>query len=33
MSILNLKLVQGRDEGSAWIKMMEKELPTLTYQP
>jgi hypothetical protein len=26
------RLVEGRDGGPAWIKMMEKELPTFTYQ-
>ncbi|KAK3155898.1 hypothetical protein QOZ80_2AG0100050 [Eleusine coracana subsp. coracana] len=31
--LVNLwRLVEGRDGGPAWIKMMEKELPTFTYQ-
>ncbi|KAG8076622.1 hypothetical protein GUJ93_ZPchr0006g44234 [Zizania palustris] len=31
--LVNLwRLVEGRDGGPAWIKMMEKALPTLTYQ-
>ncbi|CAL4890304.1 unnamed protein product [Urochloa decumbens] len=31
--LVNLwKLVEGRDGGPAWIKMMEKSLPTMTYQ-
>lgn len=31
--LVNLwRLVEGRDGGPAWIKMMEKSLPTMTYQ-
>uniref|UniRef100_A0A0A9HLG0 START domain-containing protein n=1 Tax=Arundo donax TaxID=35708 RepID=A0A0A9HLG0_ARUDO len=31
--LVNLwRLVEGRDGGPAWIKMMEKTLPTFTYQ-
>ncbi|XP_062224243.1 uncharacterized protein LOC133922778 [Phragmites australis] len=31
--LVNLwRLVEGRDGGPAWIKMMEKALPTFTYQ-
>lgn len=31
--LVNLwRLVAGRDGGPAWIKMMEKALPTMTYQ-
>ncbi|MCH1922783.1 hypothetical protein L9G15_25555, partial [Shewanella sp. A3A] len=26
------RLVEGRDGGPAWIKMMEKALPAMTYQ-
>lgn len=31
--LVNLwRLVEGRDGGPSWIKMMEKSLPTMTYQ-
>lgn len=31
--LMNLwRLVEGRDGGPAWIKMMEKALPAMTYQ-
>ena len=31
--LVNLwRLVEGRDGGPAWLKMMEKSLPTMTYQ-
>jgi hypothetical protein len=31
--LVNLwRLVEGNDGGPAWIKMMEKALPNMTYQ-
>ena len=31
--LVNLwRLVEGRDGGPSWIKMMEKSLPSMTYQ-